>query len=203
VFHVKHDDLVSAAGGLGLALDAAAADRLSRYEDLLRSVAIRRGFISPADAPVLESRHVLDSLRAAPLVRGAVVDIGSGAGLPGIPVAIARQDVTVDLVEPRRLRLAFLELSVERLGLENVRPVPRRAEEIRGPYDVVLARAFASVRESWAAAERILAEGGSLVYFAGAGFDPASLDGLRATSRLVAPPPALASGGALVIMTRQ
>jgi 16S rRNA (guanine527-N7)-methyltransferase len=204
VFHVKHDDLAeSAARIIGLSLASEQLDRLVAYEELLRTRAVPLGLISRADAGALRERHILDCLRAAPLIdRDRLVDIGSGAGLPGIVLAVARPDVTVHLVESRRRRAAFLELAAERLGLANAVPVAARIEDIEGPYDTAFARAFAGAGVSWAAAEHVLGPAGRLVYFAGARFRAASIGAVRARAEIVAPPPLLASSGPLVIMSR-
>jgi 16S rRNA (guanine527-N7)-methyltransferase len=202
VFHVKHDDLRAAADRIGVVLDDGAADRLIAFEQLLVDRAATLGFVAAGDAHVMRERHVLDCLRAAPLLAGRVVDLGSGAGLPGIVVAIARQDLMVDLAEPQRRRLAFLELAVERLGLSNATPLGRNAQALDGGYDRALARAFADARRSWGVAERLVVPGGSLVYFAGTGMSD-DLGDLAARIEIVPPPPLLASAGPLVIMTRQ
>jgi 16S rRNA (guanine527-N7)-methyltransferase len=203
VFHVKRDEIAAAAATMQVCLDAAQLDRLAAYHDLIAARAVPIGIVSRADVGTLLERHVLDCLRAAPLIVGPrVVDIGSGAGLPGIVVAIARPDTRVHLVESRHRRAAFLELAVERLELRNAVPVPARIEDIVGPFDTALARAFADARASWATADRVLRPGGRLVYFAGARFqaDPAAEAGVRA--EVVLPPPLLASSGPLVIMSR-
>ena len=143
---------------------------LAAYESLLAEVAVPRGFVARADAPNLHDRHVMDSLRAlACLGAGAVTiaDVGSGAGLPGVPVAIARPDCDVTLVEPQARRVAFLELVLDTLELPNVRILRARAETAALEVDVVLARALASPAGSWALARPHLREGGSLLYFAG------------------------------------
>jgi 16S rRNA (guanine527-N7)-methyltransferase len=152
----------------------------------------------------MRERHVLDCLRATPLVdRERVVDIGSGAGLPGIVLAIARPDATVHLVESQRRRAGFLELATERLGLANAVPVAARIEDVEGPFDTAFARAFGQAGVSWAAAERVLTPAGRLVYFAGARFRAASIAAIRARAQIVPPPLLLASSGPLVIMSRQ
>jgi 16S rRNA (guanine527-N7)-methyltransferase len=149
----------------------------------------------------------LDSLRAAPYVRapGLVYDLGSGAGLPGIVVAIARPDVRVVLVDRRAKRVAFLELSVEELGLSNAEVFADGVEALADPADACLARAFAPLERSWEVAERVLRAEGRLVYFAGreageAGSfrvpEGAVLEGVVST-------PVLESAGPLVIMARQ
>ena len=92
-----------------------------KLEELLRSTAIPR-IVSASDAHRLHERHVLDSLRALLLIPESAVricDLGSGAGLPGVPVAVAEPDLEVTLSEPRLARVAFLELVVERLVLTN------------------------------------------------------------------------------------
>jgi 16S rRNA (guanine527-N7)-methyltransferase len=204
VFHVKHDGLRSAALSIPLDLASDQVERLLAFEELLHERAVRLGLIAERDAPAIRERHLLDCLRAAPLVPpGAIADIGSGAGLPGLVVAIARPETTVDLVEPQQRRIGFLELAVERLGLSNAVPVARRVEDLAGPYHGVLARAFARASASWASSERILGPGGSLIYFAGARFVSDEVADLPVRVEIVPAPPSLARSGPLVIMSRQ
>ena len=122
----------------------------AEYARLLATEGTVRGLIGPREVPRLWDRHLLNSAAIAPLVpSGArVVDVGSGAGLPGIPLALARPDLTVTLLEPLARRVAFLAECVDRLGLERVTVVRGRAEEspVRrelGGADVVTARAVA------------------------------------------------------------
>jgi 16S rRNA (guanine527-N7)-methyltransferase len=144
---VDTDPAVPAEAGsvFGPAVDAAA-----EYARLLATEGTVRGMIGPREVPRLWERHLLNSAAIASLVSvGArVVDVGSGAGLPGIPLALARPDLTVTLLEPLARRVAFLTECVRRLGLERVTVVRGRAEEgpIRrqlGGADVVTARAVA------------------------------------------------------------
>jgi 16S rRNA (guanine527-N7)-methyltransferase len=203
---------------MGLRLDDGALDRLVIYEDLLRSKAVPLGFIAESDAARLLERHVLDSLRAAvipaPGDRNAM-DLGSGAGLPGIVLALACPHLVVTLVESQRRRIAFLELAVERLELSNTRIAALRVEEIPegAEADLCFARAFGSMERSWVAAEPLLATEGRLVYFAGAGAGAGGGAGLQASAGvgldvpegariLEVVEPALESGGPLVIMGR-
>lgn len=100
-----------------------AADRLAAYAALLRSWAPKLDLISPADLSRLEERHLEDSLQALPLLAGLgegwAVDVGSGAGLPGIPLAICGSpDLRWRLLEPRKRRAAFLEEAVRELDLD-------------------------------------------------------------------------------------
>jgi 16S rRNA (guanine527-N7)-methyltransferase len=199
VFHVKHE------GWTPEELSPAQLRSLDAFEGLLATHAVPRGMVAASDLDHLRERHIMDSLRAVPyLPPGAlgVVDLGSGAGLPGIPVAIARQDLTVMLSEPRQARAAFLELVVERLELTNARVFPKKAEELAsGKTSVCLARGFRDPSGTWGIARELLAPGGELIYWGGTTFrtDQAPVD-----VRVVAVgEPALESGGPIVIMTRQ
>lgn len=129
------------------------------------------GLIAPSDAPRIRERHILDSLRAGAAVRPTdrlAFDVGSGAGLPGLVVAAACPWLHVRAVEPRRARVAFLELAIERLGLANASVVPTRIEEVEERADLCFARAFAPLVDAWRAALPHLRVGGRLVYFMGA-----------------------------------
>jgi 16S rRNA (guanine527-N7)-methyltransferase len=157
---------------MGLGLSNQAAERLLGFMGLLEESAVPLGLISPGDLPRLFERHILDSLRPATLFAREdrlAFDLGSGAGLPGIVLSIALADRHFLLVEPRRIRVGFLELAVESLGLTNVDVAPVRAEELSPPRpaDVVTARAFAPLARTWAAASRLLRPSGRLIYFAG------------------------------------
>lgn len=101
-----------------------------RYVEILASAGFERGLMGPRERPRLWDRHVLNSSAAAAhLAQGeTVVDIGSGAGLPGIPLALARPDLRITLVEPLLRRVTFLEEVVDELGIE-VTIVRGRAEE--------------------------------------------------------------------------
>lgn len=122
-------------------------DRLKlaqEYATLLAGDGVVRGLVGPREVPRLWERHLLNCAALAELVpSGAtVIDIGSGAGLPGLVVAIARPDVSMTLVEPLLRRTTFLEEVAERLGLETVEVVRGRAEVLHGrrTADVVTAR---------------------------------------------------------------
>jgi 16S rRNA (guanine527-N7)-methyltransferase len=118
-----------------------------RFADLLATEATVRGLIGPREVPRLWARHLLNCAVVTDLVAegASVADIGSGAGLPGLVMAIRRPDLTVALVEPLLRRTTFLDEAVERLGLPNVRVVRARAEELHGGelFDVVTSRAVA------------------------------------------------------------
>lgn len=200
-------ELREQALAVGVELDRQAAERLLRFEELLRDRAVPLGAVARSDVDRIRGRHVLDSLRAAPHVRpaGIVYDLGSGAGLPGVPVAIALPDVRVVLVERRSGRAAFLELAVRELGLPNVDVIAGPVAGIAEAAGACLARAFAPLDRAWEAARPLLLPKGRLVYFAGRE--------LMEGASLVAPPeanleavvstPVLESSGPLVIIARQ
>jgi 16S rRNA (guanine527-N7)-methyltransferase len=204
VFHVKHEGLPAAVAELGITLDRAELDRLRRFEALLRDRAVTAGIVAVSDSARVWERHVLDSLRGVAAVRRrdrSAYDLGSGAGLPGIVVAIACPELAVTLVESRGRRVAFCELAIERLRLPNARVHAGRVEDLTEPVDLCFARAFADATTSWRVASRILAPGGRLAYFAGEAFDASAdvPDGVDA--RILST--ALAPAGPLVIMSRQ
>jgi 16S rRNA (guanine527-N7)-methyltransferase len=198
------ETLRAQAGSLGVALDRAQASRLIRFEELLLARAIPLGAVSRSDATRIRERHILDSLRAVPVVEGAdlAADLGSGAGLPGVVVAIALPRLSMLLVERRPRRAALLELLVEELGVSNATVFAGPVAEMPGRVGVALARAFAPLDEAWAQARGILGPGGRLVYFAGAeSAIPAAPEGSAILDVLRTP--VLESSGALVIMTGQ
>lgn len=203
MFHVKHEGW-EIAGALDVTLDDLAITRLERFESMLLQRAVPMGMVAPSDAPRLRERHLLDCLRAAPLLpaSGRSCDLGSGAGLPGIVLAIARPDLRMVLVEVRRNRAGFLEECVRRLELTRVVVYARRLETFSERVDVGLARAFGNPRHSWESAERILTSTGSLIYWAGRTFDRTRDLPEDVTVRLFQTP-ALARSGPLVIMARQ
>jgi 16S rRNA (guanine527-N7)-methyltransferase len=117
------------------------------YERLLSTVGVERGLVGPREADRMWDRHLLNcAVAAAAVPEGAyVVDLGSGAGLPGLVLAIVRPDLTICLVEPLLRRATFLEEAVDKLGLPGVQVRRARAEELHGALlaDVVTARAVA------------------------------------------------------------
>jgi 16S rRNA (guanine527-N7)-methyltransferase len=119
-----------------------------RYAELLAEVAVERGLIGPREVPRLWERHLLNCAVISELVPEGVTvcDVGSGAGLPGIPLALVRPDLRISLLEPLLRRTNFLREAVELLGLSRVSVVRGRAEEVLGsldPVHVVTARAVA------------------------------------------------------------
>lgn len=118
-----------------------------RYAELLATEATVRGLIGPREVPRLWERHLLNCAMVASLLPAdaTVADIGSGAGLPGVVLAIRRPDLQITLIEPLLRRTRFLDEVVAQLGLDNVEVCRGRAEELRGKreFDVVTSRAVA------------------------------------------------------------
>jgi 16S rRNA (guanine527-N7)-methyltransferase len=139
------------AAAAGLSLTEAQHVLLDRYLDLLLEANKLMNLTRIDDRSAAELGHVGDALTVLPfLPRGAhrLVDVGSGGGVPGIPLAIVRPDVQVTLVESTKKKAVFLERTAVTLGLVNVRVLPERAEdvaqgEMRESFDVAIARALA------------------------------------------------------------
>lgn len=142
-----------------------------RYAELLATEGVIRGLIGPREAPRLWDRHLINCALLSPaLPDGArVVDIGSGAGLPGLVIAIARPDLSVTLVEPLLRRTTFLEEVVAELGLANVTVVRGRADLLHGKatYDVVTSRAVAPLERLLGWSMPLVAPHGALVAMKG------------------------------------
>jgi 16S rRNA (guanine527-N7)-methyltransferase len=129
-----------------------------------------RGLIGPLEPARLWSRHILNSAIMAPLLRpGRVGDIGTGAGLPGLVLAIVRPDVEFVLVEPMERRVAWLVEQSDELGLENVTVLRARAEDVSldVPLDQVTARAVSALRTLLPLTAPLLRDGGELVLMKG------------------------------------
>lgn len=127
-----------------------------------------RGLIGPLELPRLWTRHVLNSAIAAPLFHGSAADIGSGAGLPGLVLGIARPDVQWTLVEPMERRVTWLTEQVDELELSNVTVLRARAEDVKpNQFDVVTARAVSALRTLLPWTAPIVREGGELVLLKG------------------------------------
>jgi 16S rRNA (guanine527-N7)-methyltransferase len=150
MFHVKHGD-AAAAPAAAEHLFGSRLGLAQRYAETLANAAVERGLIGPREAQRLWERHLLNSAALGELlsIGEHVVDIGSGAGLPGIALAVARPDLRLTLIEPLLRRSDFLREVVEQLGLD-VAVVRGRAEDpaVRtrvGAVDAVVSRAVASL----------------------------------------------------------
>ena len=142
------------------------ADLARRGEEL--------GLIGPLELPRLWSRHILNCGIVAPLLRpGSTGDVGSGAGLPGLVLAIARPDVKLVLIEPMERRVDWLLHEAAALGLDNVTVVRARAEDTRldQPLDQVTARAVTALVKLIPATAPLLRKGGEMIFMKGSRVD--------------------------------
>jgi 16S rRNA (guanine527-N7)-methyltransferase len=138
------------------------AELIARGEEL--------GLIGPLEPARIWSRHILNCVLLAPLLRpGLVGDVGSGAGLPGLVLAIARPDVDLVLIEPMERRVDWLSSEVERLGLTNASVVRARAEDARleRPLDQVTARAVSALSKLIPITAPLVRKGGELIFMKG------------------------------------
>lgn len=128
-----------------------------------------RGLVGPRELPRLWSRHIVNSAAVVPFLpsRGTVVDVGSGAGFPGVVVALLRPDLEVTLMEAMERRVEWLDLVVEELGLDNVTVRRARAEEVGEQYDVVTARALANLSKLVRLTARLVRPGGAILALKG------------------------------------
>lgn len=153
-----------------LELHRRSAEELSRYVDILASRGIEWGLLGPREGDKLWQRHIANSVALNDAIPQGVevADVGSGAGLPGIPVAITRPDLTVTLIEPLLRRANFLTLAVEELGLEDrVEVLRARAEDTKRRYDVVVCRAVAPLTKLLGWTTPLFADGGQLLALKG------------------------------------
>lgn len=143
---------------------------VSRYVDILGSRGVEWGLIGPREVDRLWDRHVYNSAAATDLLpEGAsVVDVGSGAGLPGIPVALRRPDLRVTLLEPLLRRATFLSQTVAELGLaDRVEVVRGRAEDHHQTYEAVLSRALAPLERLVAWCDPLRSPAGAILAMKG------------------------------------
>jgi 16S rRNA (guanine527-N7)-methyltransferase len=198
----QSDQLATSAGPgatppVALAVFGAALPLAEAYVGLLAGAGIERGLVGPREIPRLWERHLLNCAALSPFLPAAsvLIDLGSGAGLPGLVIAIVRPDVRVICVDPMLRRTTFLESAVAELELPNVEVRRARAEELtargRGRtslrVDVVTARAVGSLEQLARWAAPLLTKSGALV----------ALKGAAATSELHAAWPMLWRAGYL------
>jgi 16S rRNA (guanine527-N7)-methyltransferase len=145
-------------------------EAVQAFAALLLDHGTDRGLIGPREAPRLWERHILNSAAVVPfLPSGAVADVGSGAGLPGLVIAAMEPERPITLIEPMERRVAWLEEAVAHLGLTNVSVARGRAEEMSGVVTVqaVTARAVAPIAKlvTWCAP--LLAPAGEMIFLKG------------------------------------
>ncbi|RDS81745.1 16S rRNA (guanine(527)-N(7))-methyltransferase RsmG [Dyella monticola] len=147
---------------LGLTLPADAVPRLLDYLALLERWNGAYNLTAIRDPLEMVTRHLLDSLAILPYVQGqTLADLGTGPGLPGIPVAIAAPGRQVLLVDSNGKKVRFLREAIRALKLDGVRALQTRVEDVEGRFDCITARAFASLADMLAWGGHLLAPGGA------------------------------------------
>jgi 16S rRNA (guanine527-N7)-methyltransferase len=155
--------LAQGLDGLRAGIDAAGQDRLVRYVELLARWNRAYNLTAVREPVQMVTRHLLDSLAILPWITADnLLDVGTGPGLPGLPVAIARPACRVSLLDANGKKVRFLRQVVIELGLQNVEPVQARVEGFRpaDPFSLVTSRAFASLPDMVARTRHLLAPGG-------------------------------------------
>ena len=167
-------DFIARAAELGVGLDAERAAKIGDYLARLIATNALMNLTAITDPEEAWSRHALDALSIAPEIPqgAAVVDVGSGGGVPAIPLAIARPDLRVTMVEATQKKAAFLAAVSSALGLRGVTVRPERAEALkkgalRGSYDVATARAVGKLALLVGLMAPLVKRGGKLVLIKG------------------------------------
>ncbi|WP_324779795.1 16S rRNA (guanine(527)-N(7))-methyltransferase RsmG [Thiobacillus sedimenti] len=159
---VEHQ-LKAGIAALGLSLPAGAEAKLLAYLALLDKWNRVYNLTAVRDAERMVSHHLLDSLAAVPYFQGeTVLDVGSGGGLPGIPLAIARPELRVTLIDSIAKKTAFLLQAKAELGLSNLAVVTGRVEDYKpeSGFDVITSRAFSDLKEFVSLTRHLLNPGG-------------------------------------------
>lgn len=162
--------LAEGLAALPLVLDAHATQQLLAYLQLLDKWSVAFNLTAIRDPEQMVTRHLLDSLSILPWLQGLrVLDIGTGAGLPGIPLAVARPDLAFTLIDANAKKTRFITQAVGELGLKNVEVVQNRAENYRPSeqFDTLVSRAFASIADMLAATRHLCAPHGRFLAMKG------------------------------------
>jgi 16S rRNA (guanine527-N7)-methyltransferase len=146
--------------------------QLLEYQNLLATTGVEWGLIGPREVDRLWDRHldnclaVTEDHQVLPIT-SSVIDVGTGAGLPGLVWAIARPDLTMTLVEPLERRVRFLELAVQELNLQSVTIVRGRAQDVQVKADIVTARAVSALKNLLAWLSPLVSDPGRMVLMKG------------------------------------
>jgi 16S rRNA (guanine527-N7)-methyltransferase len=161
------DRLAAGAQALGVRLSPLQQDQLLAYLALIQKWNQVYNLTAVRDPQEMLSHHLLDSLAVVPRLRRhtagrplRLLDVGSGAGLPGVVIAICCPELAVDCVDAVGKKAAFIQQVALSLKLPHLRGLHDRVERLAGPYDVVLSRAFASLADFVAVSGAVLGEGG-------------------------------------------
>ena len=165
------EELAAGATALGVALDGVQIGRLASFAHLLRRWNSAFNLVSRRDIRRIVARHLLDSLSLSSMLHGPrVLDLGTGAGLPGVPLAIARPSLHFTLVDRRERRIRFVRQACMELELSNVDAIAADFTSFRAttPFDTVVSRAVAKPASVWRVAASLLAADGVALLQVGA-----------------------------------
>jgi 16S rRNA (guanine527-N7)-methyltransferase len=169
MFHVKHSEVEPEPEAAAL-LFGDRIDSARQFRDDLVHYGEQLGLIGPRELDRLWTRHLVNSALLAPMISGAsLADIGSGAGFPGLVIAIMRPDIRCVLIEPMERRATWLVDESQRLGLTNVEVLRARAEDVakKVSCDVVTARAVSALKKLLPLALPLCQPGGQLLFLKG------------------------------------
>lgn len=172
---------------LGLAVSPARQQSMLTYLKLLQKWALAFNLTAIRAPPLMVTHHLLDSLSAVPFLTGKrVLDVGSGAGFPGLPLAIALPQLSVTLIDSRHKRVQFLLHVVARLGLANVDVVRLRVEQYQpsAKFDTLVTRAFGTIAEFVDKAAHLCARDGQIIVWKGR-YPSAELEAVKQKSIMV------------------
>ncbi len=176
----ESDEIESGARALGVELQETQRDRLLQFAALLRRWGAAFNLVSRGDNPRLIARHLLDALSLVPMLNGSrIVDLGTGAGLPGVPLAVACPDRSFTLIDRSERRMRFVRQAIVELGLTNVVPIAIDFDDFRADalFDTVVSRAVAKPAALWRVAVELLSEGGLALFQVGESeLEPANVE---------------------------
>lgn len=160
------EDLVAGSSALGVALDAVQQQKLLDYIALIVKWNKVYNLTAVREPEAMIGHHLLDSLAVLPHLAGVrrLIDVGSGAGLPGIPLAIARPEMKITLLDSNHKKTTFMRQACLELGLTNAEVVCERVEQWQpqDKYDAVISRAYSELKEFVRLSAHLLAKGGKL-----------------------------------------
>lgn len=169
--HPERIKLESGIDRLGLDVPSDAVDRLLVYMDLLKEWSGTYNLVAPGERRFLLTRHILDSLSIAPWLQpGPLLDVGTGAGLPGLPLAIIDPEREVTLIDSAGKKIRFIRHVGRSLKLSNIHPLHQRIEQQGdgGTFSNITSRAFASLKEFVEAVRPCANDGSRLLAMKGA-----------------------------------